>query len=392
MVSMRRMCFAAGVALALLAGSVGPARGQGGDDQKPQGPPPALVRVGEVRQQEAQNRLDVIGRLMEVRRVVVASEETGRVVAMKAEEGDQVVGGQTPLARIDDVWAQINQRTAEAELARARAAVAEAQARLDNANRDVVYLEQLQQRQSANPKEVEDARATQRVNAAALQSAQAAVLTAQAELDRANESVTRLVILAPFDGVVVKKMTEVGQWLERGSPVAEIISRGGIDAVIDVPENLINQLRTGQDVEVLVEPLNLTVNGKVQSINPLGSSTARTFPVKLRLEDQEGKLKPSMSVLARVPSGQMTQVLTVPRDAVQNTPMGARVWANLGGKAMPIGVRVLFGLGDRYAVADLGAGPPLAQGAQVVVEGAERLFPTQPLMIVEQPASTASAR
>jgi RND family efflux transporter MFP subunit len=348
--------------------------------------------VGEVRQQEAQNRLDVIGRLMEVRRVVVASEETGRVVAMKAEEGDQVVGGQTPLARIDDVWAQINQRTAEAELARARAAVAEAQARLDNANRDVVYLEQLQQRQSANPKEVEDARATQRVNAAALQSAQAAVLTAQAELDRANESVTRLVILAPFDGVVVKKMTEVGQWLERGSPVAEIISRGGIDAVIDVPENLINQLRTGQDVEVLVEPLNLTVNGKVQSINPLGSSTARTFPVKLRLEDQEGKLKPSMSVLARVPSGQMTQVLTVPRDAVQNTPMGARVWANLGGKAMPIGVRVLFGLGDRYAVADLGAGPPLAQGAQVVVEGAERLFPTQPLMIVEQPASTASAR
>jgi RND family efflux transporter MFP subunit len=162
-----------------------------------------------------------------------------------------------------------------------------------------------------------------------------------------------------------------------------VISSGEIEAVVDVPESLVNHLKVNEAIEVIVEPLRMEVMGKVVAIVPDANAAARTFPVKIRLDDKQGQLKPGMSVIARAPTGATADRLTVPRDAIMRTPNGAVVWANIGGQAMSIGVKVLFGVGDRYAIDVLGGGPPLTDGMQVVVEGAERLFPTRPLMIAD---------
>jgi membrane fusion protein, multidrug efflux system len=353
----------------------------GAQQQAPQGPPPALVQVGEARLQRVQNRTGVIGRLLEVRRAVVACELGGRVVAVNVEEGTAVVGGQTVLAQIDDVWARVDLEAAEADLARTQANVAEAEARLENARRERGYLEQLYQQRSARPKEVEDALAIERMAIAAVQSAQAQVLESQANVTRANERLSRTRILAPFDGVVVRKATEVGQWLQQGGEVAEVISHGAIDAVIAVPERLINHLSMGDAVDVSVVALSLELPGRVAAINPAGLASAKTFAVKVRVDDQQGTLKPAMSVTAHVPAGDMIQAIIVPRDAVRRSSQGDTVWARVNDVAHPIAVQVLFGVGNAYAVRPRDAGSPLSDGTQVVTEGAERLFPGQPLIV-----------
>ncbi|MCC7145301.1 MAG: efflux RND transporter periplasmic adaptor subunit [Phycisphaeraceae bacterium] len=342
----------------------------------PQGPPPALVRLGEVKSERLQSRVEIVGQLQELRRAVVAAETSGKVLALAVDSGDAVTGGQTVLARIDPVWTRLKFEAAEA-------AVAAANATLEQAQRDLTYLEELAAANSAKPKEVEDARARVKSSAAMLDGAQVA-------LEVAKERMARLEVVAPFDGYVTAKLTEAGQWLDEGSGVVEIVSRGEIDAVVDVPERIINAVKLQEPLEVVIEPLRLETRGQVTAINPMGSKAARTYPVKIRLADQEGRLKPGMSVVARVPTGEEAAVLTVPRDAVAYTPLGATVWAEANGKAQSINVRVLFGQDDRYAVQP-GPDAPLEAGMKVVIEGAERLFPARQLMTAEMMGGAGAA-
>lgn len=325
-------------------------------------------------------RWPVVGRLREVRRTTVAAEQPGRIIEVAVETGDSVEGSQTVIARIDDIWSRLAMELARARLQESKAAVEEAAATLDQARRDRVYLEELLEASSAKPKEVDDARTFEKAEAARLERAKADALAAEAEVKRIAEELRRATVLAPFDGVVVKKMTEVGQWVDQGDSIAEIISRGSIDAVIDVPESLINSIQPGQTVEVWIDPLRQGFPGKVAAITPLGESAARSYPVKVRLDDHEGTLKAGMSVTARVPTTEKAPTFTVPRDALDYRAGGTAVWVEDDGHAARIAIEVLFGADDRYAVrADRSAPTPLVAGQRVVTEGVERLMPGQPI-------------
>ncbi len=352
----------------------------------PMGMFPATVRVADAVSEQLRPRTAVVGRLREVRRATVAAEVEGKVLAVPVREGDPVVGGETVLAEIDGVWAGL-------DLARTQAEVAAAQATLDQSVLDVSYLEQLLDAQSAKPKEVDDMRAQ-------VSSDRARLSAAIAELDRVKKEVERLVVLAPFDGFVTRKVTEVGQWVAPGDEIVEVISLGQVDAEADVPEHVIDLIHLGDTAEVVIEPLGLPVRGVVAVINPSGGNSARTFPVKVRLDDQGGRLKAGMSVTVWLPVGPEAEYLTVPRDAVSYGADSQSVWVALPGEAaepedgkppMPtaekVAVRVLFGEGDRVAVQPLTdhGREALTEGAVVVVEGSEGLAPGQPLVYADAP-------
>jgi membrane fusion protein, multidrug efflux system len=356
------------------------------------GPRPATVRVAQAKLQTLRPRIAVVGRLREVRLATVAAEVEGKVLAVPVHEGDPVVGGETVLARIDGVWAEL-------DLARTQAEVAAAQATLDQSELDFSYLKQLLAAQSAKPKEVDDTRAR-------VASDRARLSAALAERDRVIKEVDRLVVLAPFDGFVTRKVTEVGQWVAPGDEIVEVISQGQVDALADVPERVIDLVKIGDTAEVVIEPLNLPVRGEVVAINPNGGNSARTFPVKVKLDDLGGRLKAGMSVTVWLPVGPQGDHLTVPRDAVSYNAEGASVWVVVPGESgvpqdsggagerqppMPtaarVAVRVLFGEADRVVVEPLlgGADTPLIGTASVVVEGAESLKPGQSLKYADTP-------
>ncbi|MEM7625288.1 MAG: efflux RND transporter periplasmic adaptor subunit [Planctomycetota bacterium] len=355
---------------------------QGGPEDG--GPPPASVRVGTVDIQTLQHRVPVVGRLEEVRRVTVTAEIEGKVTDLAVNEGDAVTGGQTKLAQIDKVWADLRLKAAEAD-------VAAAEAELTQARNDLGQLEQLKTAGSARAKEVDDARTLVAANQARLNGA-------VAQRDRARTEAERSAIVAPFDGAVSRTLVEVGQWVEPGEGVVEMISSGEIDAVVDVPERFVNTFAVGDGVEVVIDAVNERVVGKIVSVRPDGTNASRTFPVKIRLTDLDTKLRAGMSVIAHLPITREGPFITVPRDAVLFSPGGASVWyaQNMGGPmpaALPEPVNVLFGVGDRYAVEPLpgAAFPALNQGTKVVIEGAERLFPTQPLAFEPDPGAVPAS-
>ena len=373
-------------------GSKGPGGGGGPGGPGGGGPPPAMVRLAPVVSQELRNHLRVVGRLREVRRALVSAEEVGRFVEVGAEEGLPVVGGKTVLARVDDTWARLALESAEARVQQAAARSAESQAGVSQALRDLEHVKSLAGTAAALLKEVDDAKTKVDGAQAALAAARAEGLVAAADRSRAEVRLKRVEVLAPFDGVVVRKLVEVGQWSKEGEPVAEIVSRGTIDAVVDVPERVVNGVSVGDELEVIIEPLGLRAMGKVRQVVPMGENAARTFPVKVGLEDREGLLKPGMSVVALVPTAEREMRVAVPRDAVLRGPMGEYVWADSGGVAMRVGVEVLFGSAEHYAVRVL-PGPPLRPGMNVVVEGGERvMFPGQPLIAVRAPAGVNPPR
>ena len=339
------------------------------------GPTPAGVRVGNAEVETVQSRFDVVGRLQELQMSTIAAEVEGKVLSVPVEEGDRVKAGKTVLAEIDPVWSDLNLKKAEADI-NARTAT------LEKDEADLKLLEKLAAVNSAKPKEVTDKRAIVKADRAALEAAIAL-------RDRVKEQVGRLKIVAPFDGLVVQKMTEEGQWVGPGSSVIKVISDGEIDAVVNVPERYVNLIQVGHKVDVRIDALGMTVKGDVVSVTPMGSSSSRTFPVKVRLADLAGKLMPGMSVTAELPLGNESEQVVVPRDAVVYTTNGPVVWVAAKNPkspmpaAMKVNVKILFGLEDKVVVAPATAGPPLlVDGAQVVTMGAERImFPGQPLRI-----------
>ncbi len=351
-----------------------------GGDEEPGGPPPASVRVAQVEVRHLQHRVPVVGRLQEVRRVTVTAEVEGKVTELAVDEGDVLEADTSIIAQIDRVWAELRHRAALAEVAAVEAQIAQDRS-------DLRQLEDLQKTGAAKTKEVEDARTALALNEARLDAA-------VAERDRAATEVQRTAITAPFDGAVSRKLVEVGQWVEAGDGVVELISVGDIDALIDVPERYVNALEVGGEVEVVVDVLDEPVVGRVVSVRPDGLNASRTYPVKVRLPNEGGALRAGMSVTAKVPISRAGEFITVPRDAVLHSPGGSAVWyAQATGGAFPSAfaepVEVLFGVGGRYAVQPLPGATRdvLTEGKSVVVEGAERLFPSQPLDILNATAA-----
>ncbi len=356
-----------------------------------QGPPPALVRVGEVLEEQLQQRVTVIGRLRETNRSLVAAEQAGKLLEVPVDNGS-IVGPDTMLARVEPVWAEIDVAEARAKLAEARAQVEQLQAEVDQARLEANRLQELLNDKAARPREVEVANADLAAKRGQLDAMKARVIAREVEVNRAQQQLERLTVRAPFDGVVVAKLVEVGQWVDSGTPVAEVVSRGQIDVMLDVPERIVNDVRPGDMIDFKVDALDKEFEARTDAVIPVANNAARTFPVRLRTSDENGMLKAGMSVTAWLPTGRTAARLTVPRDAIVRQPTGNVVWANIDGKGMPVSVRVLFGQGDRYAIEPLDpAGLPLRPGTQVVIEGAERLFPTRPLKIADQPGPQAAA-
>lgn len=340
------------------------------------GPPPALVRVGRAERKMFRPQREIIGRLIEVHKVTVASEVTGAIIAVPVEEGARVVAGKTVLAEVDQIWSRLARQRYEAELKSAEAML----------QFELVELERFQKLTD------EDAisRSQLELKTATVAGLQASMAKSRTAMEEEDQRIARSTIRAPLDGVVVAKHAERGGHVTVGTPLVEIISSGQLDARLMVPESAVNLLEEGERIAVRIDPLVEEVEGTVVSVTPYGPTASRTFPVRVRLDDQQGRLKVGMSVTASIPTGPERESLVVSRDAVLVRPDGATVWVATAGEppataeVQPVPVKVSDRMRDQYAIEpDTESGQELlVDGATVVIEGAERLMPGQLVRIV----------
>jgi RND family efflux transporter MFP subunit len=348
--------------------------------------------LDEARVENVQQWREVTGDLRAVRRSTLAAETEGLVLELLVDAGDGVEEGQV-VARLKDTLIAFAADSAEATLRRRRAAVRLREAELTKARRDFVQREELAARGGAKQNEVADAQTVVDASEARLAEAEAEVAGAEVALADARERLANMQIRAPFAGHVIAKQTEVGQWLQEGDPVAEIVQTDVVEAWLDVPERYIAALSPGEaTVQVRIEALGEVREAMVAAIVPLADSLSRLFPVRVVLPNEDGLLRPGMSATGLVPTGSSGGALTVHKDAILRHDAGTYVYfaqqTSEGGSVAAVApVQVLFAAGDRVAVRSA----RLTGGEQIVIEGNERMYPTQPLEVV-RPEGEGDAR
>lgn len=358
------------------------------------GPPPALVKVDAARMERVESRREVTGEVRAVKQAALAAEEPGLVVKLEAEVGDWVEAGQV-LAQLDPSLRALDVGRRKAERRRAEAMVAEREALVQKANRDLKRLQELKSSAGASQNEVDDAQTQVTSDEARLLNAVAFAESARSELQTAEQRLADLTIKAPFAGSVVRKHIEVGEWVSEGDAVIGLVAVDSVDAYLDVPERFIAPLSSpGATVQLRIPALDQVIEAPVTSVLAAGDRLARTFPVRIRIANTpdgpaKGRLRPGMSVIGMVLTGEPADALTIHKDAVMRNDAGAFVYFDAGGNAAVAPIEPQFAYGDRVVVRS----PVLKPGMGIITEGNERVFPGQPLSIIggePKPAEAAA--
>jgi RND family efflux transporter MFP subunit len=179
-------------------------------------------------------------------------------------------------------------------------------------------------------------------------------------------------ILAPFDGLVIKKSVEIGEWLSKGGQIAVIADNTEIDILVDVSPTLIDFLKKGRSAAVILGNRKLTAT--FLTFIPRGDIATRTFTAKLRLNTADQILE-GMEARIMLPRGSETHGLLVPRDAVVNKNGRYSIFIVDGGNAKNIRVKVIDYMDLMAGI----SGPGLEAGQSVIVKGSKRVRDGQPV-------------
>ncbi len=360
---------------------------------------PASVVVDTVRLEEVEIWRQVTGELQSLRRSALAAQEPGLVVQLTVEEGDAVETDDV-VAVLDTTLAEIAIESALAQISAVESDIQRIDVEMAQAQRDLDQINRMSTQDASSVNEVERANTlVARLNAQ-LARADAELSAASIRHRDAIERRDDMTIRAPFPARITRKHTELGQWVDRGDEVFELVSLRQIEARLHVPEALIWRVKEGiTKVRVHIAAMRDPVEGepgrtvpheelaKVVRIIPNADPRTRQFTIRVPITNTHGLGRPGMSVIGFVPAGGFAPEITVHKDAILRDDAGEFVFYDAGGQAMPARIRLKYATGDRVAIMP----GQLEPGMRVVVEGNERLYATQPLIITSELPSDQAA-
>jgi len=149
-----------------------------------------------------------------------------------------------------------------------------------------------------------------------LELARASVQQAQAAAEMAEIALAETRVISPIDGVVSEKLQSVGALVSPQTPILSVIS-SDVEMVLGVDESQIGQIGEGQKAEITVAAYPGTVfPAKVVLVGPSADPRTRTFTVKVRPDDQSGKLKAGMFAQVSIVTQEKENAVLVPKEAV----------------------------------------------------------------------------
>jgi len=330
----------------------------------------ALVRVDRVTTQPLSQTVPVLGRLVPRQAGSVSSRVEASVEAFRVEVGDRVAAGEVIAVLKPDRLTALRDHAA-GELREARAKKSTAQAQLKLARQELSRLEGLKASAAFSQARFDDAQQNVAIFRAQVAEAEAAVVTSAAELELAEIDVADTEIVAPYDGVVIQRMTEAGAYVDVGDPLVRLIAVASLEIEADVPYQRLAGLVPGATVGVALDD-GSSHEAMVRAIVPEENPLTRTRAVRFvpSFGDTERPLAADQSVTVWVPVGKPRTVLTVHKDAVIKQGDTAMVFVTKGEVAEPRQITLGEAVGSRYEVLD-----GLEDGEMVVIRGNERLRP-----------------
>ena len=336
--------------------------------QGPPGRPPAPVKVATVTLQTIAQSVMLVGTAEPRRRSLVASEISGLVASHPVDEGDEVRRGV--------LLVKLKTDTLELELKSAEAGSREARALHEQAEKQLARTETLHSEGLATLKQFQNDQADAQARGERL-------TQLETQLAQVRDQIEKSKVIAPFKGLVVKKFTEVGQWLKQGEPVVEIVDIDHMRIEVGVPEHFVGNLTVGESLRVTIDALpDLAAEGRIHSIVGQADPDARTFPVKIDVDNQSHKIKSGMTARVEFAVSQAVDKKTVPKDALVIRGGSYLVFVvttgDEGSTVAPVPVTTGIMTGGFVEIQG-----PVDVGQQVVIRGNERLRPGQSVRITE---------
>jgi HlyD family secretion protein len=274
--------------------------------------------------------LTASGYVVARRKAVVSAKIQGRLSDLRVEEGSVVRQG--------EVLARLESTDYEASVARARAAVERAEADLAEYARQLRLAADLATQRIVAVDQRDAAQGRVRI-------AEAAVSQAKADLAFAEAQLQNTVIRAPFGGVVVKKMAEVGESVAPIPPGVNISTSSGaivaladlatLEVEADVAEANVAKVANGQPAEVTVEAIpDRRYKAVLRQVIPTADRTKATVMVKVTIldKDKDTFLEPEKKEAA--PAAAAAPVVLVPRESVVTRDGKPTVFLVREGKAV----------------------------------------------------------
>lgn len=298
-------------------------------------PQPTRYETADVTRGRLEVTISATGTLSAVGIVEVGSEVSGKVQSVFVAENARVTKGQV-LAEIDPMQLSSEVATTGAQLAAARASIAQAEATATEAHLARERAEEQAKLGLIAQKDLETARAADL-------RAQAAVLTAKANASLSSTTaatarwkLTRARIVAPTDGVVLARQVEPGQVVQASfqTPVLFKIAKDltELELEVDIDEADVGKAKEGQKSTFQVDawpdrqfPSTLKTIGNVATT----TNGVVSYTAKLSVDNKDLMLRPGMTASATIVTEARDDALLVPSSAFRFMPPG------IGGSSMP---------------------------------------------------------
>ena len=256
-----------------------PATGEGA---KPLPEIPALATIdGGAGDQAAPGDTRTTGTLEAKDQVTVAAKGGGTIVDMKVDEGSRVKKGQV-LFRTDSRDAQLMKRAGETQLRAARLA-------LKTAETEYKRIAGLAAQNAAPRQQVDQLEAQ-------VEGAKVQIAAAQDALAMANKAIADATVKAPIDGVVVKKLLNVGEHASTmpPSPVLVLQDQSSLELKFRLPERALASIEKGDRITVAIPSLEASRPATVALVSPSVDPRTRTVELTAVLDNADGALRPGM--------------------------------------------------------------------------------------------------
>jgi len=307
-------------------------------------PPPETVTSAVVKSETWESGLTAVGTLTAVQGVTVTAELAGKVVDISFEPGT--------LAKKGDVLLRQDRSSEEAQLS---GLIAQADLSRTNLGRADELL------------------AKGIISKADRDNAVANAEQAKAQADNLRTVIAKKTVRAPFSGHLGIRLVNLGQYLREGDPIVSLQSLDPIYVDFSLPQQQLQQVRTGLPVKVTGDSLpGVVVEGRITAVNPQVDAETRNIRLQATVANTSGKLHPGMFVNVAVGLPARQKVLVIPATSVLYAPYSDSVFVIDEAKAGKVLRQQFVRLGEKLGdFVSVTAG--LKEGETIVSTGVFKL-------------------
>ena len=177
-------------------------------------------------------------------------------------------------------------------------------------------------------------------------------------------------LVSPINGVVTARNYDNGDMYSGGNPVLVVEQITPVKLMINVSESYFTQVKKGEPVDVKLDVYGDEIfKGTINLIYPTIDAATRTFPIEIKLDNRDQRVRPGMFARVEIDHGSISRVVVPDRAVVKQIGSGNRYVYVLHGNTVSYN-RVELGrrLDDAYELID-----GIADGDTVVISGQSRL-------------------